>query len=175
MLHGTEPADRPGPTVSGGAAILALLLSGPNLQFAWSEAPGAVANHYQIEVDVEGYPLTLYTTTQARLSVPVPLGHGVQIRVRGCGMAGCSPWSPPSLRVSLNHSADFDGDGMVQLSDYNTLVQQLGGPGPTDLDGDRLVQLSDQQELLEHLGACVGEVIADAQQAPAYVPCLPPS
>jgi hypothetical protein len=158
-----------------GEAVVALLLTAPSLLFTWAEAPGAMAEHYQVEMTVEGLPLTVFTTTQARVAIPLSLGRAAQLRVRGCRAGGCSAWSPPSLRVSLNLSADFDGDGMVQLSDYNTLVQQLGGRGFADLTGDGVVQLADQQELLEHLGSCVGEVIVDGQQAPAYVPCPPAS
>jgi hypothetical protein len=68
---------------------------------------------------------------------------------------------PGSASVLLNISsipcpADFDGDGLVNISDLLDLLAAWGGcPGcPTDLNGDDQVNVSDLLLLLAAWGPC---------------------
>ena len=162
--------------MGAGALVVALLLTGPNVEFEWNEpAGGVVPNHYEVELMEEtADPVTL-TTDVPTITLDPTLGKDFEVRVRACLGATCGQWSELSQPISLNRSADFDGNGGVGIGDYLRFgqmitTQDLAG----DLNGDAGVGIPDYGEFAEHYGACVGSVNIQGEELPAYVPCKSP-
>lgn len=159
--------------MGSGALVVALLLTGPVVTFEWTEPVDGVApSYYEVEFTQQDAEPELLTTDTPSISLAPVLGADFELRVRGCTSLVCGAWSELSQPMSLNRSADFNGDGSVGVPDYGRFGRMVGEQDlEADLNGDTVVGIPDFGEFAEHYGSCVGRVDIGGQEIPAYASC----
>jgi hypothetical protein len=159
--------------MGAGALVVALLLTGPDVGFEW-EAPagGTAPSYYEVELMQENEDPVILTTDVPAITLDPTLGKSFEVRVRACLGQTCGDWSELSLPISLNRSADFNGDGGVGGPDYFGFGAMMRTQNlDADLNGDTGVGYTDYVEFAEHFGTCIGAVDVRGEELPAYVPC----
>jgi hypothetical protein len=159
--------------MGAGALVVALLLAGPDVGFEW-EAPseGAAPSYYEVELVQEGEDPLILTSDAPSIILDPALGKSFEVRVRACLSQTCGEWSELSQPISLNRTADFNGDGGVGAPDYLGFGAMMRSQNlDADLNGDTGVGLPDYIEFAEHFGTCIGSVDVRGEELPAYVPC----
>jgi uncharacterized short protein YbdD (DUF466 family) len=159
--------------MGSGALVVALLVAGPIVTFEWKEPVGATApGHYEVEFTQEGMKPEVLTANDPSISLAPVIGRSFELRVRACLNASCGTWSKLSQALSINRSADFNGDGVVGVPDYQKFGRLMGTENSeADLNGDTMVGIPDFSEFAEHYSECIGKVDIAGEELPAYVAC----